>query len=77
MQERRTQSESIAHTKAGRAAPSTVPWKASCFGREDSEDEYDELVREQGGTVCKQPRRSELWSYSSIEEWSNEENDEL
>ena len=25
-----TQSESIAHTKAGRAAPSTVPWKASC-----------------------------------------------
>ena len=72
-----TQSESIAHTNAGRVARSTTAWRAPCFGREDIGDEYDDLVGEQERTVCKQHRRSELWSYSGDEEWSDEENDEL
>ena len=64
-------------TQAGRAAPSTTSWRASCFGCEDSDDEFDHLVREQEGTVRKQNRRSKLWSYSSNEDSSDEENDEL
>ena len=32
--------------KAGRAAPSTTAWRASCFGHEDSDDEYDEIWSE-------------------------------
>ena len=31
-------------TQGGRAAPSTTSWRASCFGCEDSDDEYDHLV---------------------------------
>ena len=55
-----TQSESIAHANAGRAAPSKTAWKASCFGREDSDEECDDLVGDQEGTAYKQGRRSEL-----------------
>ena len=72
-----TQSESTAHTNTGRVAKSTTAWRASCFGRKDTDDEYDDLVGEQERTVCKQHRGSELWSYSGNEEWSDEENDEL
>ena len=64
-------------TQAGRAAPSTTSWRASCFGCEDSDDEYDHLVWEQEGTVRKHHRRSKLWSYPSNEDNSDEENDEL
>ena len=34
-------------TQARRAAPSTTSWRASCFGCEDSDDEYDHLVWEE------------------------------
>ena len=64
-------------TQAGRAAPSTTSWRASCFGCEDSDDEYDHLVWEQEGTVRKHHRRSQLWSYSSKKDISDEEDDEL
>ena len=72
-----TQSESIAHTTAGRVAKSTKMWRASCFGREDNDDEYDDLVGEQERTVWKQHPRKELWSYSGDREWSEETNGEL
>ena len=46
-----TQSKSIAHTNARRVAKSTKLWRALCLGREDSDDEYDDLVGEQGRTA--------------------------
>ena len=52
-------------------------WRDSCFGREDSDDEFDDLVGEKERAVCKQPPRNELWSYSGDSEWSVEENGEL
>ena len=64
-------------TQAGRAAPSTTSWRASCLGCEDSDDEYDHLVWEREGTVRKHHRRSKLWSCSSQKDSSDEENDEL
>ena len=45
-------------TQAGLAAPSTTSWRASCFGCEDSDDEYYHLVWEQEGTVRKHHRRA-------------------
>ena len=39
-----TQSESIANANARRAALSKTAWKASCFGRGDSDEEHDDFV---------------------------------
>ena len=72
-----TKSESIAHTNAARVTRSTSAWKASYWGGEDSDDDCDDLVGDHEGTAHKQHQRTELWSYSSDEESSDEENDEL
>ena len=72
-----TRSQSIAQTNTGRVAKPTSAWKASYWGCEDSEDDSDDTVGEQGGTAHRQPRRSEWCSYSSDEEWSDDEKDEI
>ena len=72
-----TKSESIAHTNAARVTRSTSAWKASYWGEEDNDDDCDDLVGDHEGTAHKQHQRTELWSYSSDEEWSDEEDDEL
>ena len=54
---------------------STSAWKASYWGGEDSEDDCDDLVGVHDGTAHRQPRRSELCSYSSDEEWSDEKDE--
>ena len=72
-----TKSESIAHTNAARVTRSTSAWKASYWGGEDSDDDCDDLVGDHEGTAHKQHQRTELWSYSSDEESSDEEKDEL
>ena len=72
-----TKSESIAHTNAARVTRSTSAWKASNWGGEDSDDDCDDLVGDHEGTAHKQHQRTELWSYSSDKESSDEENDEL
>ena len=72
-----TKSESIAHTNAARVTRSTAAWKASYWGGEDSDDDCDDLVGDHEGTAHKQHQRTELWSYSSDEESSDEERDEL
>ena len=72
-----TKSKSIAHTNTGRVARPTSAWKASYWSCEDSEDDSDDPVVEQGGTAHRQPRRSEWCSYSSDEEWSDDEKDEI
>ena len=72
-----TKSESIAHTNAARVTRSTSAWKASYWGGEDSDDDCDDLVGDHEGTAHKQHQRTELCSYSSDEESSDEENDEL
>ena len=72
-----TKSESIAHTNAARVTRSTAAWKASYWGGEESDDDCDDLVGDHEGTAHKQHQRTELWSYSSDEKSSDEENDEL
>ena len=72
-----TKSKSIAHTNTERVARPTSAWKASYWGCEDSEDESDDPVVQQGGTAHRQPRRSEWCSYSGDEEWSDDEKDEI
>ena len=72
-----TKSKSIAHTNTGRVVRPTSAWKASYWGCEDSEDDSDDPVGEQGGTAHRQPRQSEWCSYSSDEEWSDDEKDEI
>ena len=72
-----TKSESIAHTNAARVTRSTSAWKASYWGGEDSDDDCDDLVGDHEVTAHKQHQRTEVWSYSSDEESSDEENDEL
>ena len=72
-----TKSESIAHTNAARLTKSTSAWKASYWGGEDSDDDCDDLVGDHEGTAHKQHQRTELWSYSSDEESSDEEKHEL
>ena len=72
-----TKSKSIAHPNTGRVARPTSAWKASYWGCEDSEDDSDDPVGERGGTAHRQPRRSEWCSYSSEEEWSDDEKDEI
>ena len=67
-----TQSESIANANARRVAPAKTSWKASCFGREDSDD-----VGDPEGTAYRQRRRSELWGHSSDEELSDEASNEI
>ena len=52
---------------------STTAWSASCFGRENSDDDCDDLK----STAHGQLGRSDWCSYSSDEEWSDEENDEI
>ena len=72
-----TKSEGIAYTNAARVTRSTSAWEASYWGGEDSYDDCDDLVGDHEGTAHKQHQRTELWSYSSDEESSDEENDEL
>ena len=72
-----TKSESIAHTNAAGVTRSTAAWKASYWGGEESDDDCDDLVGDHEGTAHKQHQRTELWSYSSDEKSSDEENDEL
>ena len=49
-----TKSKSIAHTNTGRVARPTSAWKASYWGCEDSEDDSDDSVGEQGATAHRQ-----------------------
>ena len=71
------QSENCAYTNAGRVARSKSAWKASHFGCEHSDDDCDNLVGDDEGTACNQLRRSEWWSNSSDDEWSDKENEEI